>query len=87
VEQYEGQPFVILGVNNDPDPRLLRETQEEQHISWRSWWDEGHAITKAWGVEYLPVLYVIDKEGTIRKVFHGRPDSEELDAEIAKWMQ
>jgi peroxiredoxin len=87
VEQYEGQPFVILGVSNDPDPRMLRETQREQQISWRSWWDEEHAIAKAWGVSELPTLFIIDKEGTIRKVFYGRPDSDDLDAEIAKWMQ
>jgi peroxiredoxin len=87
VEKYKDQPFVILGVSNDPDAGMLRATQAEQKITWRSWWDESQSITHAWRVQGFPTLYVIDGQGIIRKKFEGKPDADVLEKEIQKWVK
>jgi peroxiredoxin len=87
VEKYKDQPFVILGVSNDDDPGLLRATQVEQNISWRSWWDERQRITQAWRVDGFPTLYVIDSKGVIRKRYEGKPEPDVLEKEIQKWLK
>jgi cytochrome c biogenesis protein CcmG, thiol:disulfide interchange protein DsbE len=87
VQKYKDQPFVILGVSNDSDAGMLRETQQEQNITWRSWWDERRTITRAWRIEGFPTLYVIDSQGIIRKRFKGKPDADVLEKEIQKWLK
>ena len=87
VEKYKGQPFAILGVNNDPDIGELRYTEHEQHITWRNWWDEGHAITMQWKVEGYPTLYLIDTTGQIRWSSPDKPASDKLQKKIEELLQ
>jgi peroxiredoxin len=87
VQKFEGQPFVILGVNNDPDPATLRGTQREQHITWRSWWDEDGSITRQWGVEGFPTLFLIDATGKIRWISPGKPSADKLQKKIEELLQ
>src|SRR5260370_40551250 len=77
VEKYQGQPFVILGVNNDPDPALLRDSEHRQHLTWRSWWDDGRVITHAWHIDGFPTLFLIDGTGKIRWKSVGKPTESE----------
>jgi peroxiredoxin len=70
VKQLEGKPFALVGVNSDPDKDELKKTMEEQHITWRSFWDgaegeRGPIFTK-WNVNGRPANYVLDAKGTIR---------------------
>lgn len=39
VQRYQHQPFVLLGVNADTTRERLREVQEKERLTWRSWWD------------------------------------------------
>ena len=41
-------------------------------------------ITQEWHVEFCPMLFLIDPQGIIRKVFRGAPASDELEAAIAE---
>jgi hypothetical protein len=87
VQKFEGQPFVILGVNNDPDPATLRATQREQHITWRSWWDEDGSITRQWDVEGFPTLILIDPTGKVRWMSPGKPPADLLRKKIDTLLQ
>ena len=87
VEKYKDQPFVILGVSIDSDVGKLRATEAQQHVTWRSWWDETGAINRAWRVRGFPTLYIIDSQGTIRWRFESKPDADVLDKEIDKWVK
>jgi hypothetical protein len=85
VERHSKAPFVLLGVNLDPQRDLMNKTIEKDHINWRNWWDGDDArIAKKWRVEGLPTLFVIDHKGIIRHVHLGAPDSKDLDHEIEK---
>ena len=39
VKTMEGKPFVLLGINSDPDKTELAKRLKEENITWRSWWD------------------------------------------------
>jgi hypothetical protein len=39
VKDMEGKPFALLGINSDTDKEKLKKAMEEEHITWRSWWN------------------------------------------------
>ena len=75
LEQYEGRPVVLLGINSDRHLETIRAAKASGKApAYRTWWD-GHAevstsgpIATAWGVTTWPTIYVLDEEGVIRSV-------------------
>ena len=69
VKRLEGKPFALVGVNTDADKDQAKKVIEEEHITWRSFWNgpEGvyGPISTKWNTG-LPTTYVIDAKGTIR---------------------
>ena len=84
VKQYQGRPFALVGVNTDRDAATLKRVQQEEQMTWRSWFDgpPGGPITAQWQIASFPTLYLIDAKGMIRKQFDGAPSAAELDAAI-----
>ena len=92
VEKYKNQPFAIVGINSDADLEKLKPVREQEHISWRSFWNgpKGTAgpISTAWNVRGWPTLYILDAQGTIRYKAAGANEDaidkmlEELLAEL-----
>ena len=70
VKQYEGRPFVLIGVNADPDKGAVIPLLEKKLIPWRSFWcgDKGPLgpIPRKWNVNNWPTVYLIDHTGVIR---------------------
>lgn len=87
VKQLAGKPFVLLGVNSDPDRAALKQVMEQEGITWRSFWNgpEGTngPIAQAWNVHAWPTMYVLDAEGKIRFKSRGSPG----DATIDQWIE
>jgi alkyl hydroperoxide reductase subunit AhpC len=67
VERYQDKPFVLLGVNSDPDRDTARAVAKQHGHNWRAVWDgpEG-PIAAQWKVPYFPSTYVIDGQGVVR---------------------
>jgi thiol-disulfide isomerase/thioredoxin len=85
VEKYQGQPFVLLGVNGDADINECKNAQSQKRLTWRSWWDgPGGAICRQCGVEFFPTVLLIDHTGVVRYRCEGSPNRGELDARIEK---
>src|SRR5262245_57353646 len=85
VKQYEGRPFVIIGVNSDKDREKLKPVLEKEQITWRSFWNGGGTrgpISTEWNVRGWPTLYVIDGDGKIRFKCVGA-DEEGIDKTLA----
>jgi peroxiredoxin len=93
--EYEGQlvkrladkPFVLLGVNSDPDREAVAKTVEANKITWRSWWDNGDVggpIASRWDVDQWPTLILIDHKGIIRHIDAGWPERKEMDEVVNK---
>jgi hypothetical protein len=90
VKKMEGKPFVLLGVNSDRDKKLIKEKNEAQQITWRSFWNgpegTGGPISKKWNVRGWPTLYIIDAQGIIRHKYLGNPGDAVLDKNIDDWV-
>jgi peroxiredoxin len=69
VKRLEDKPFALVGVNSDADKDQLKKIVEDEHITWRSFWDgpEGvyGPISTKWNTGW-PTTYVIDAKGMIR---------------------
>src|SRR6266567_1330900 len=39
VKRFEGEPFVLLGVNADERAETVESVEKQFGINWRSWWD------------------------------------------------
>src|SRR5262245_47779714 len=69
VKRLEGKPFSLIGINSDPDKKQLKTIMDEEHITWRSFWDGGTTdgpIATQWNVSGWPTTYVLDQKGIIR---------------------
>ncbi len=68
VKKLKDQPFVLIGINSDPDRDSLKKRMSEENITWNSWWDENTSgkIAKAWNVRGWPTVYLVDAKGVIR---------------------
>ena len=69
VKRLADQPFALLGVNSDKDREKLKQTMQEEGITWRSFWNGGSTsgpISTRWNISGWPTIYVIDAEGIIR---------------------
>lgn len=70
VERMSDRPFVLLGVNCDPEREFIERQKIPHGINWRSWWDGaavGGPVTTAWRLEGLPGVILIDHEGVVRR--------------------
>src|SRR5207249_2030904 len=69
VKRFEGKPFALLGIDLDDSKEILKRTEKDQQITWRSWWDgRSGPIARQWGIQFLPTTYVLDQKGVIRHV-------------------
>jgi thiol-disulfide isomerase/thioredoxin len=86
-ERYQGEPFVLLGVNCGDTRERAMATMEEQHMTWRCWWDGEETrgpIETDYDVPHWPRVFVIDAEGIIRAI---DPEADELDRVIELLMK
>ena len=86
VKRLENKPFALIGVNSDKDKTQIKEKNENQQITWRSFWNgpegTGGPISKRWNVAGWPTLYIIDHKGVIRHKWVGSPGNEAMDKAI-----
>src|SRR3954465_2441677 len=88
VKRLEGKPFALIGVNSDPDRDKLKEMNQKEQITWRSFWN-GPAgtrgpIAQQFGISGWPTIFLFDARGVDREKWGGSPGNEKLDAAIDK---
>lgn len=67
VEKMQGQPFALLGVNFDESADALKQVEQANKITWRSFWAGGNSsIAERYNVRYFPTVIVLDAKGRIR---------------------
>ena len=90
VNDFDGRPFALIGVNSDRDKDDYRRQAEEMGVNWRSAWQGSTSgpIPTRWGVRGWPTLYLIDHEGVIRETSSAVLRSpERLEAAIEELVQ
>src|SRR5262245_55740522 len=87
VEEMKDRPFAMIGVNSDNSAEQLRYGQEQQNLTWRSFFDgpgtDGPLASK-FNVSGWPTVYLLDKDHVIRFKGHGPPDANLLETLVAE---
>ena len=71
VAQYEGKPFVMLGINVDDERATLRKAMKKHEITWPTVQDGSPGtgpFTSTWRVRSFPTIVLIDHKGVIRQM-------------------
>ena len=68
VENMNGRPFVLLGVNSDKEKSRVRTAVKENNLNWRSWLDGSTKgpISKSFKIRGWPTIFLVDHEGVIQ---------------------
>ena len=83
VNQFEGKPFALIGINAGDDINELKGLASKKEITWSVLSDgdgEVGPITSRWVVRSVPTFYVLDRSGVIRN--KGFLQLEELTATV-----
>jgi hypothetical protein len=79
VSEMKDRPFVLLGVNTDQTVAEVKQWNQLQDITWRSWFDgKSNVIRGQYRVQGFPTLYLLDHDGIIRKMWLGGQNPNEL---------
>jgi thiol-disulfide isomerase/thioredoxin len=93
-ERFAGPDAVVIGVHTpelkvERDPLKVAEAIKKYEIHYPVAIDNDHSTWRAFGNQYWPCLYVIDKKGVVRHVHigelhQGTPDWDQLVALVEK---
>jgi len=81
-----GPDVVVLGVLVDPDLDGARAVISRLQIGYPQVEDDKRAAARAFAVNALPTLVVIDKQGTVRSYRTGFSPEEDVEAAIKRAM-
>jgi peroxiredoxin len=62
-KKYPTEKLVIIGVSWDHDSKKLEAFVKNQKINWPHFYDRNEEISRLYGIEAIPTLILIDKEG------------------------
>ena len=68
VEDMNGHPFVLLGVNSDKEKARVKTAMKENNLNWRSFLDGSTRgpISKSFEIRGWPTIFLIDHNGVIQ---------------------
>jgi cytochrome c biogenesis protein CcmG/thiol:disulfide interchange protein DsbE len=81
--RHEKKGLVVLGVNVDDGPEIARAYAAKKGLSYPIVVDESRDASGRYGVDKLPSLVVIDKQGRIVAYLTGLVDEASLDEVIS----
>lgn len=74
-KEYRARGVSFVGVSLDDRSKALADYEEKEGINFPSIFTGAEKIADAYGVESLPTVVVIDREGVV--VYSGRPEYTE----------
>lgn len=66
---YRSAGLSIYGVSVDDDPRRARDFVRAHHVSFQMLMDPQKDVSRLYQVDNLPMTVLIDRSGTVRRVF------------------
>lgn len=81
--RYQKKGLVVLGVNVDDPPHVASQYAMQKGLSYPILIDAGKAASARYGIERLPSLVVIDRQGKIAAYLTGVVDEASLDEIVA----
>jgi len=86
--QNKGKGLDILAINEGNDGESVASYAEKNGLTFTLQTDKGGLLAREYGVFGFPTIFIIDREGIIRKKILGNADPEQLDKfvrQIAGW--
>jgi TonB family protein len=65
-KRHARDPFVMIGMSEDNDERVMREFIAANRMDWAQYWDRDRKIQQRYEVRSWPTFVVIDDEGIAR---------------------
>jgi thiol-disulfide isomerase/thioredoxin len=81
--RYERQGLVVLGVNGSDPPDVIKAYTAKKGLSYPTVADGSSEVSYRYGVDKLPSLVVIDKEGNVLAYLVGVVDEASLNEIIS----
>ncbi len=82
-KEYGDKGIQIVGISLDKSMETLQQTlADKPGMSWPQHYDEDRTITKQFGVQGIPTIYILSPEGEV--LWRGHPD--EMDAPLKQAM-
>lgn len=68
VEEFQGQPFVVLSVSVDEDAAAWKKFVAAHHMTWLQYRNggPGDSLTALFGVRQIPAAFTIDADGVVQ---------------------
>jgi AhpC/TSA family len=89
VEQMQGRPFALLGINCDDDKEVVQQVSLRNHLPWRNWWDGDGSVpvSARYGVRSFPATYVLDANGVVRYRNLRSPELEQAAEKLVRELE
>jgi thiol-disulfide isomerase/thioredoxin len=82
--RYSDQGLSVIGVNTSDQAGNAAPYVKMHHLTYPIAYDDGQRVAAAFGVDGLPTLVVISKEGKVVAVRTGETSESDLDALIKR---
>lgn len=80
--KFSGRGLNVVGVNMDDDPEPIRTVVSRLHVNYPMVHGDAGLAQSFGGVLGLPVTFLIDRKGTIRRRLDGAVDAAKLEAAV-----
>jgi hypothetical protein len=88
VKRLQNKPFALLGIDLDGDRDQLKTFVVKEKVIWRNWFDgSGGPIAEKYQVQGIPILFLLDHTGVIRRRFEGVQSEAVLDKAVDALVQ
>lgn len=80
-EELDGEPVRLLGLfvpRGFDNEQMAREFVQEQGLTFTFATDRGEAIATAYGIEFYPTTWFVDRNGTVAQKYVSALDSERI---------
>jgi peroxiredoxin len=83
-EKYAGQGFQAIGISMDDGPKPVQAFYQEHKLNYPVALGTAQLADSYGGILGLPVTFVINRDGSIRKKFVGATDTAAIEAEVVE---
>lgn len=83
-QRYKDRGLVVVGVNTSDAPGRAGPVAAQMKLGYPIVFDAGKDVGDAYGVESLPTLVIIGRDGQVKAVRTGLVDEASLEALLAK---
>ncbi len=81
----EGYSVIVIGVKDRQTPERLKEYVQKERMRFPVLYDESGSVAEAYGAQYLPKSFIIDKDGMVREEWTFLPkDFLQIVSDILK---